>query len=70
MSRYRVERTYGPLVAGDVIAGGPNAELMVRQGILKEVSDDTPLTNPPAEEERPVTAPARAPRQQSTVATK
>jgi hypothetical protein len=56
-SRYRVERSYGPLVAGHVIAGGPNAELMVRQGLLKEVPADTPLTNPPAEEEK--SAPSR-----------
>lgn len=42
--RYRVLRTYGYLQAGHVIEGGPNSNLMVTQGILERVPDDTPLT--------------------------
>jgi hypothetical protein len=43
-ARYRVLRTYGQLIADHVIEGGANAQLLVNQGVLERVPDDTPLT--------------------------
>lgn len=51
-SRYRVLRTYGTLIADHVIEGGANAQLLVNQGVLERVSDDTPLTEPAPQQQQ------------------
>lgn len=56
-ARYRVLRTYGTLIADHVIEGGANAQLLVNQGVLERVADDTSLTES-APQQKPG-APAR-----------
>jgi len=56
-AKFRVLRTYGTLIAGHVIEGGANAQLLVNQGVLERVADDTPLTEA-APQQKPG-APAR-----------